>query len=132
MILGMRSLRQSQRLYGREYQSVRAYLLHGPPIQISYDESRDYQWNQYEKAVKDILGHPDAASWLDSPLDPSMTEGSRENAITRSWKAKDRAKFDGLKLAVYILFWITHITAALAYVILVNESEPSSISTLRS
>ena len=132
MILGMRSLRQSRKLRSCEYRSVREYLLRGPPIYLSYVESRNHQWIQYEKDVKDISRHPDAAAWLDGPLDPSMIEGGRTNAVTRSWKAKNRVKFDGLKLAVYILFWITHITAALAYVMLVNESEPISPSTLRS
>ena len=141
MILGMRSLRQSRRLRGREYRSVREYLLHGPQIQMTYDESTDHQWNRYEKAVKDILGDPAAASWLDGPSHPSMTETYEQHLYKykgwkksgfRSWKSKKRGKLEGLMLAGYILFWITHVTAALAYVMLANDSEPIGPYTLRS
>ena len=118
----MRSLRESQGLRSREYLCAREYLFRGPPIQMSYIESRNYQWIQYEKEVKNILEHPDAASWLDRRLDPSMREKSRKKVITRSWNAKDRAKCVEKNLAVYILLWITHIANAITHVMLATRS----------
>ena len=128
MLLGMKSLMESPRPSSRQYDSVRQYLHHGPPIYLTYPESTDPRWPGYERAVQKILDDPATAPWLDGPLDPDWTETShrqldwrgRVEAVHGLWGSRMEWNLDNWVKGSGILFWIFHITAALGFGLIAN------------
>ena len=133
MILGMKFWTENLQPRIRRYQSIREYLRHGPPIYLDYSEIRTNRWVEYERAVKDLLQNPKTSSWLDGPLDhnwsKSLYQQSDEQglkaALTTSTSRAIRRR-DRIAIGGGILFWISHVTAALGFVLIANTSGPDS------
>ncbi|KAL8794046.1 MAG: hypothetical protein Q9195_003346 [Heterodermia aff. obscurata] len=128
VLLGMKSLTDRPKPSSRQYHSVRRYLQHGPPIHLTETEATDPRWLRYEEAVQKILDDPATAPWLDGPLDPDWTATShrqldwygRVEADHRSWERRMEWKLDDWAIGGGILFWISHITAALGFALIAN------------
>ena len=105
---------------------------------MSYTEETDPQWVRYGNAVKEILEDPNTAPWLDGPLDPGWTttyfprkkkgQGTSLEELSSRILTTPRS----LAQAVGILIWISHITAALGYVMMANTSGSNNYSTINS
>lgn len=107
---------------------------------MNYYEIQDSRWSDYEAVVKKILQDPETARWLDGPLNPDWDkspqeqlrgehgeQGADDTDTTSLFKAK--RKLHGLVPGIILLFWILHITAALAYPLIarnptLGSSEP--------
>ena len=124
----MKSLTKRPKPSSWQDRSVRQYLEHGPPIHLPYPESTDPRWPEYEKAVQKILDDPATAPWLDGPLDLDWTEISHRQLNWRGrveadhtfWGSRLGSKLDNWAIGGGILFWISHITAALGFALIAN------------
>ena len=131
MLLNMTSLRQFRKPSPSEYQSVREFLYHGKPIYFNHSEINDDRWSSYEREVEKILRDPGISSWLDEPLDPSWVESREENwreslrkrIDDTSWIFKVKRRLTRMTTFGPVLFWISHITAALSFLLIANTSE---------
>lgn len=132
MILHTQSLIHGPEISVGRYQNIRDYLWNGPPVHFNYTESKSPRWDRYEKAVKETLGDPDAASWLDGPLQSDWLKLSESQSHKKtgecaigltSWYSRYGKRVDDLVMGLGILFWILHITAALGHVVIPILSE---------
>lgn len=112
-------------------QSIREYLDHGPPVFMNYFEIQDSRWASYESMVEKLLRDPETAYWLDGPLDPEWCESAEEQLRHKSdrkspekttWLFKMKRKFYRMAVGCLLLFWISHITAALAFALIARTS----------
>ncbi|KAL8731172.1 MAG: hypothetical protein Q9166_003579 [cf. Caloplaca sp. 2 TL-2023] len=115
-----------------EYRNVKQYLERGHYIYMDYTDTqsdfRQRSWKEYENAVKDFLQGPTGAAFLERPLDQDLMEAPRRR------KQKNRACTSVVKNIIDLLvgatmgivFWITHITAALGFVLLANLASSGS------
>lgn len=103
---------------------------------MDYSEIRDSRWTRYESTVENFLREPETARWLDGPLNPDWGENSEEHlwynrdrkrADDTTWLLKAKRKFNPMAVGV-LLFWISHITAALAAALIAHTSTPKGIS----
>lgn len=130
-ILNSEALKRAPPPGAHHYQSIRAYLRHGPPIYMDYCEIQDSRWHDYEAVVEKILQDPETARWLNGPLDPDWGQSveeqlRRERGETATddttWLFKAKRKLHCLVPGIIILFWIFHITAVLAYPLLARNA----------
>ena len=101
---------------------------------MDYSETSDSRWAKYERELESLLQDSDTASWLDGPLDPASGErliprkqqreigSSRDGDI--SWIFRLKRRLHRLVMSGIILFWISHVTAALAFGLIKNTSGP--------
>ena len=97
---------------------------------MSDSEIRGKQWTRYKNAVKDLLNDPKTAPWLDGPFDLDWSESrhyqlferDREEGDGTTWKSKVKKRLVYTMVVGSILFWISHITSALGYLLLTNTS----------
>ena len=139
MILSRESLKRIPSQRACRYQSVREFLYHGPPTYMDFAEILDDRWRSYESAVDKILQDPGTFPWLDGPLDPRWSESVEkqlwlergwERVDHASWIFKARGKLNRMAKGGLILFWISHITAALGFVLIANASNPVDTSRM--
>ena len=94
-------------------------------------------WWSYEAAVEKLLQDRETAGWLSGPLDPNLGEragvqvcydwdGNRAKHTT--WVFKAKRKFHRLVEASLLLFWVSHITAALALPLVAHHTTPKAKS----
>ena len=138
MISSMNSWKTSPKPSLSWYQSVEDYLRKGPPIYMSDSEGRDQQWTGYKDAVKDILDDPKNAPWLKGPIDLDWSESRYHQLCERdlkgdgtTWISKVNRKFAHMVVVGGILFWISHITSALGFLLLTNTSGHTSHPTAK-
>ncbi|KAL8723289.1 MAG: hypothetical protein Q9181_007319 [Wetmoreana brouardii] len=134
MILSMDSLKRGPEPSNRRYESVKDYLLRGPPVPPDYFDTRNNRWRGYERAVKDLLKEPETAHWLNGPMFGDRNEnhaqrwhGRNRNlkrANNTQWVSGARKGLEYIAKGGGILFWISHITAALSFVLITNNSGP--------
>ena len=115
-----------------QYQSIREYLCHGPPIFMNYDEVQQSWWPNYERMVDKILQDPETAQWLDCALNSDWGKSAGEQLRHErcgkgaddetTWLFKAKKKLHRLVPGIVLLFWILHITAALAFPLIVHNS----------
>ena len=128
MLLKMQSLTESPKPSSWQYQSVRQFLRHGPLIHLTHREATNPQYLRYENAVREILCEPATAPWLDGPLDPNCTETShpqlywcgRVEADHISLGRRMKWIIDNWAISGEMIFWISHITAALGFALIAN------------
>lgn len=128
MLLSMQSLTQGPKPRNRRYQSVREYLSHGPPIHMDYSEFRRNDWAAYERDVEHLLEDPETAAWLDGPLGQAWSRILHQQAGTQDHKSaysttcgsRAARRLDSMAMCGGILFWVSNITAALAFVLITN------------
>lgn len=97
---------------------------------MHYSEARGNRWAEYESAVKDLLEDPKTAPWLDGPLDQDWSEslyeelGDQDRTIAkgRTRVSRPMRRLDHVAMTGAIIFWMSHITAALAFVLITNAS----------
>ena len=89
------------------------------------------QWADYEGAVDELLKDPETAPWLDGPLDQdwSNTIIQQKQWLDHDWRSVDdvsgRYKIKRtLDHMAGTLFWISHITSALGFVLIYNAFGP--------
>ena len=115
----------------RGYLSNRTVLLYGPRIGCRQPNANDSQWKLYGQEMDKILQAPEALPWLDGPPDPlwrqafSTTECMREEnrpSVLAKIKYRSIAALGLLAPLGPMLFWISHITSVLAYVLISNTT----------
>ncbi|KAL8927109.1 MAG: hypothetical protein Q9172_001531 [Xanthocarpia lactea] len=134
MILSNDSLKPEPKPSTHPYRNIKDYLLHGPPIAGDHSETIDDGWTRYERAVKDLLKDPKSAHWLNGPMFGDWNDSQRQQwhsryrdrkrAESTQWTSRARKGLKFLARGGEILFWISHITAALSYVLVTNSSGP--------
>lgn len=122
------------------YPSLRVFLQHGPHVQVDDSDliCPRPRWENYMSKVADFLSDPMNAPCLDGPFDyfwrkvlyqvptPPIDRDKRFNAKQPyMWKRMARK----VTVAVLILYWITHITAALG-LLLISDPYDQSHNTL--
>ena len=130
MILSMKIWEHSPKPSLRRYQSVSDYLRHGPIIYMSDSERRDKHWAGYMDVVKDLLNDPRTAPWLNGPFDLDWSKSRYHRLRKRDGKDGNETKWisnvkrilDNVVVVGIILFWISHITSALGFLLLTNTS----------
>ena len=130
MILSMKSLKHNLKPSFCQYRSIRDYLRHGPPIYMSDSEIRNTQWASYKTAVKDLLNDPKTAPWLDGPFNLDwgedrcyqLCERDQKDGDGTTWISRLKRKFVHTVVVGSVLFWISHITSALGFLLLTNTS----------
>lgn len=132
MISRMESLKRTPRPSAYRYESVRDFLEHGPPVYMHYSEIQDHRWRRYQNAVGEILRDPRTSVWLDGYMDPDLPErkgrqwwykcdrGRVHHTLSIS-KVKDSVM--QMATGALVLFWISHITSALGFLLIANTSE---------
>ncbi len=127
MISSMMSLTQTPMPSARRYRNVREYLVQGPPIHMDHSEVRGTRWAEYESVVKNLLMEPEIAPWLDGPVDQDWSgrpyQEKKEVKIDTTWISRQVRRCDNITMGGCVLFWITHVTAALGFVLTSNTSE---------
>ena len=113
------------------YRSVREYLYFGPTIDTDYSRNRSNHWASYESVVKGLLKDPETVPWLDGPLDQDWTETllQQKQWLDSDWKSVDNFSWRyrtkrTMENVAGIVLWISHITSALAFVVISNASGP--------
>ena len=122
------------------YQIIKDYLLQGPPIPLDYRKTMDDGWTRYEKAIKDLLKDPKCAHWLNGPMfgdgDESQLQQwhghdrdrDRKRLEHTQWTSRASKWLQFIAMVGEIFFWISHITAALSSVLVMNSSGPKGHS----
>lgn len=103
---------------------------------MNYCEIQDNRWSDYEAVVKKILQDPETTQWLDSPLDPDWRKSAEQlwherrgkGADDTTWLLQAKKKLHRLVPGIVLLFWILHITAALAFPLIARNSTLKSSS----
>ncbi|KAL8776884.1 MAG: hypothetical protein Q9213_008093 [Squamulea squamosa] len=92
-------------------------------------ELKQNSWLEYEAAVRKFLDAPENTGFLNKQLDQCWMEDSHKEAVNgfrqmcTTISCQVRNKIDlSLGLGIGILFWVTHITAALGFVLIANTS----------
>ena len=97
---------------------------------MSDSEIRDKQWARYKTAVKDLLNDPKTAPWLDGPFDLDWSERRHYQLFERdrregdgtTWKSKVKRRLVHTVEVGSVLFWISHCTSALGFLLLTDPS----------
>ena len=97
-------------------------------------ETRRKDWAEYKLVVKDFLKDPETASCLDGPLDQGLNGNlyqqldgpGRKRIVDTTRIFRPTRKLDHIAMCGGILLWISHITAALGFVLITNSSGPNS------
>ena len=96
---------------------------------MDYSKILSNQWAAYESAVDELLRDPKTAPWLDGPLDQDWSETiiQQQQWLDHNWRSVDdlsrRYKIKRtLDHMAGTLFWISHITSALGFVLIYNAS----------
>ena len=119
----MESLRPSQgsEPLVRSDQSARDWILYGPAIQL--DPSDPVEWEEYKNAVTKLLNDSKHADWLDWTADAELKDSGRDEAYNY------KSICDKILSVGGIVFWICHLTAGLAYLLIANPLDSNEKSS---
>ena len=123
MILGMKSLREVPKPSNRHCKTVEDYLRIGEPIHIHFSELDTDKWSKYETSVRILLMTEVIIPWLQGPINHYWShdwhqysrEQDRNYAPFSTWITRAKARLDRVAAGGGVIFWITHVTAALAF-----------------
>lgn len=121
----MESLRRISKPPIRRDQSVRQWVLYGPSIHLNRSDLENFRWEKYERAVIKLLNDPTHSDWLDKP---GFAKQALEDLGRDEGYDLKRVR-DKMLLVGGILFWIFHITAAIAYFLIPGSLESNEKSS---
>lgn len=120
----MQSLRWMSKPSIDRDQSVREWVLYGPSINLNRSELENFHWDKYDRAVTKLLNDPTHSDWLDKP-------GFANQALKDSEKDEGenlKRVRENIILALGIVFWISHISAPIAYFLILSSLESNDKS----
>lgn len=137
----MPSLKRVPKHSIRSGQSVGEWIYNGPQIHLDRSDRILYKWKNYTHAVTKLLDDSTHSEWLNDPIDQYWTRDTkqslknleRDEGYVRKWIETVKRVQDKTVLIGGPVFWIFHITAALAYWIITSPpgfNEKSSVSSV--
>ena len=98
---------------------------------MNYSSISFNHWASYESVVEDLLKDPETAPWLDGPLDQDWSETllQQKQWLDHDWRRDDDLSWRyrtkrTLDHMAGTMLWISHITSALAFLLIANASGP--------